>query len=176
MKQGTFTFRGRGVQAIIGMIALLGLLSVPVECATVHGPHSIFSSPSALAMLSEPAPHADQHPATATTHHERHETRHRSFHFSPRHEDEHQSEPTPMAPEAGPLPPTSGDEPPAASAPGPSTPRVLSMAAMSSAPVVPAVLDSVDPMLPPIPTIDRAWLELTFPRGRSLPGPEPPPP
>lgn len=54
------------------LILALGVLVAPVECTVVHGPHSIFGDPAALATLvdgSSPV-HAHHVAATHSTHHD----------------------------------------------------------------------------------------------------------
>jgi len=53
------------VARLAAMLILLGLGTVPVECAAVYGPHSIFVSAEAVAHVR----HGDHHGAQDVSHH-----------------------------------------------------------------------------------------------------------
>lgn len=165
-------------RALFPVLAILGLLTVPVECTLVHGAHSIFTPPAAIAAQtnapqppgsidhrSESGPlHGASHPSTISERHNQID----SMPIPPSSQHRVRTETIPVLRSY-----LMGSTVDGAAWQGP---RALPMTAMASAPGLPAVLNSFDPILPLLPSAVRPWLGPARPHQQRLPGPESPPP
>lgn len=165
------------VRRLVHLLAVAALFLVPVECSLVHGPHSIFVPPAAIAALE----HGDN-----PVHESGHSPRDRPHTLPDRHESNSHERLAPAgAPDTTTVPAFDGSAAlqlavlhlVEANDTGASTSlRTLPATAHSAAPGVPAVMVGGTGDLPVIPALTKNWTEMPPLIGRLLPGPEPPPP
>ena len=172
---------GRG---LISLLAILGLLLIPVECSRVHGAHSIFTPPSALAAPVDPAELKPNAEPTRAHHGHRQQpgdSNQQAASHSPTAVSEIASVlfAIPMKVVSPPrllrlLPLL--QTPHQVKASGQATPSLVPVTAVTEAPGVPGMLSGLGDLLPPLPTVVLTWFEGMPPLGLRPPGPEPPPP
>lgn len=166
------------MRRLVWLIAVASLFLVPVECTLVHGPHSIFVPPAAIAALAD-----DQEPGH--THeqdeHNSHDERDQGHHPDG---DSHAAPELTVGPDVAVVASDAGGsllrfalfapvaEDDASEA---TSPRAVPATAHAAAPGVPAVLIGTGDRLL-IPALTQCWANEFHPAGRLLPGPEPPPP